>query len=78
MAPKKPNYAQDRMQRERAQAAKHAEKAERLVEEFPPGAKPEGRRDQGPERRSLTGRAGSRQGRPKKRQMPPVSSIGRI
>jgi len=33
MAPKKPNYAQDRMQRERAQAAKHAEKAERRAEE---------------------------------------------
>ena len=33
MAPKKPNYAQDRLQRERAQAAKHAEKAERRAEE---------------------------------------------
>jgi hypothetical protein len=33
MAPKKPNYAQDRMQRERAQAAKNAEKAERRAEE---------------------------------------------
>lgn len=33
MAPKKPNYAQDRMQRERAQAAKHAEKAEKRAEE---------------------------------------------
>ena len=33
MAPKKPNYAQDRMQRERAQAAKQAEKAERRAEE---------------------------------------------
>jgi hypothetical protein len=32
MAPKKPNYGQDRMQRERAQAAKHAEKAERRAE----------------------------------------------
>ena len=33
MAPKTPNYAQDRMQRERAQAAKNAEKAERRAEE---------------------------------------------
>ena len=33
MAPKKPNYAQDRMQRERAQAAKQAEKAERRAED---------------------------------------------
>lgn len=32
MAPKTPNYRQDRMQRERAQAAKHAEKAERRAE----------------------------------------------
>ena len=32
MAPKKPNYGQDRMQRERAQAAKNAEKAERRAE----------------------------------------------
>ena len=33
MAPKTPNYRQDRIQRERAQAAKHAEKAERRAEE---------------------------------------------
>jgi hypothetical protein len=33
MAPKTPNYRQDRLQRERAQAAKHAEKAERRAEE---------------------------------------------
>jgi hypothetical protein len=33
MAPRAPNYAQDRLQRERAQAAKHAEKAERRAEE---------------------------------------------
>ena len=33
MAPKKPNYQQDRLQRERAQAAKQAEKAERRAEE---------------------------------------------
>lgn len=29
MAPRTPNYRQDRLQRERAQAAKNAEKAER-------------------------------------------------
>lgn len=33
MAPRKPNYAQDRMQRQRAKAAKQAEKAERKAEE---------------------------------------------
>lgn len=33
MAPRAPNYRQDRLQRERAQAAKHAEKAERRAEE---------------------------------------------
>jgi hypothetical protein len=33
MAPRAPNYAQDRLQRERAQTAKHAEKAERRAEE---------------------------------------------
>jgi hypothetical protein len=33
MAPKTPNYRHDRIQRERAQAAKHAEKAERRAEE---------------------------------------------
>lgn len=33
MAPKTPNYRQDRLQRERAQAAKHAEKAERRAEQ---------------------------------------------
>jgi hypothetical protein len=33
MAPRPPNYAQDRLQRERAQAAKNAEKAERRAEE---------------------------------------------
>ena len=32
MAPRPPNYSQDRLQRERAQAAKHAEKAERRAE----------------------------------------------
>ena len=33
MAPKTPNYSQDRLQRERAQAAKAREKAERRAEE---------------------------------------------
>jgi hypothetical protein len=33
MAPRTPNYAQDRMQRERAQRAKANEKAERRAEE---------------------------------------------
>ena len=33
MAPRPPNYAQDRLQRERAQQAKNAEKAERRAEE---------------------------------------------
>ena len=33
MAPRAPNYAQDRLQRERAHAAKNAEKAERRAEE---------------------------------------------
>jgi hypothetical protein len=33
MAPKTPNYSQNRMQRERAQAAKAREKVERLAEE---------------------------------------------
>jgi len=33
MAPKTPNYSQDRLQRERAQAAKAREKTERLAEE---------------------------------------------
>ena len=33
MARKPPNYSQDRMQRERAQAAKAREKAERRTEE---------------------------------------------
>ena len=33
MAPKTPNYRQDRLQRERAQAAKNAEKAARRAEE---------------------------------------------
>jgi hypothetical protein len=33
MAPKTPNYAQDRLQRERAQRAKANEKAERRAEE---------------------------------------------
>ena len=33
MAPRKPNYAQDRMQRQRAKAARKAEKAERKAEE---------------------------------------------
>ena len=33
MAPKRPNYSQDRLQRERAQAAKAREKAERRAEE---------------------------------------------
>jgi len=33
MAPKTPNYAQDRSQRERAQAAKAQEKADRRAEE---------------------------------------------
>jgi hypothetical protein len=33
MAPKPPNYAQDRLQRERTQAAKVREKAERRAEE---------------------------------------------
>lgn len=33
MAPKRPNYSQDRLQRERVQAAKAREKAERRAEE---------------------------------------------
>lgn len=33
MAPKTPNYSHDRLQRERARAAKAAEKAERRAEE---------------------------------------------
>ena len=33
MAPRPPNYSQDRLQRERAQAAKVSEKAERRAEE---------------------------------------------
>ena len=33
MAPRAPNYSQDRMQRERAQAAKVKEKADRRAEE---------------------------------------------
>ncbi len=33
MAPRTPNYSQDRQQRERAQAAKVKEKAERRAEE---------------------------------------------
>ena len=33
MAPKTPNYRQDRLQRERAQAAKANEKAERRAQE---------------------------------------------
>ena len=33
MAPRTPNYAQDRLQRERAQRAKANEKAERRAEE---------------------------------------------
>jgi len=33
MAPRPPNYAQDRLQRERAQAAKTNEKAERRAQE---------------------------------------------
>jgi hypothetical protein len=33
MAPKTPNYSQNRLQRERAQAAKAREKVERLAEE---------------------------------------------
>ncbi len=33
MAPRPPNYSQDRLQRERAQAAKNAEKAERKAAE---------------------------------------------
>jgi len=33
MAPRPPNYSQDRLQRERAQAAKAREKAERRAEE---------------------------------------------
>ena len=33
MAPRPPNYSQDRLQRERAKAAKVAEKAERRAEE---------------------------------------------
>ncbi len=33
MAPRPPNYSQDRLQRERAQAAKTKEKAERKAEE---------------------------------------------
>ncbi len=33
MAPRPPNYSQDRLQRERAQAAKTAEKAERRAAE---------------------------------------------
>jgi hypothetical protein len=33
MAPKTPNYSHDRLQRERAQAAKAREKAERRAEE---------------------------------------------
>ena len=33
MAPRPPNYAQDRLQRERAQAAKTKEKADRKAEE---------------------------------------------
>ncbi|MDB5740062.1 MAG: hypothetical protein JWP16_1102 [Alphaproteobacteria bacterium] len=33
MAPRPPNYSQDRLQRERAQAAKTAEKAERKAAE---------------------------------------------
>jgi hypothetical protein len=33
MAPRPPNYSQDRLQRERAQAAKAKEKAERRAEE---------------------------------------------
>jgi hypothetical protein len=33
MAPRPPNYSQDRLQRERAQAAKVREKAERRAEE---------------------------------------------
>jgi hypothetical protein len=33
MAPRPPNYSQDRMNRERAQAAKAKEKAERKAEE---------------------------------------------
>ena len=33
MAPRPPNYSQDRLQRERAQAAKVREKTERRVEE---------------------------------------------
>jgi hypothetical protein len=33
MAPRVPNYSQDRLQRERAQAAKAKEKAERRAEE---------------------------------------------
>jgi hypothetical protein len=33
MAPRTPNYSQDRLQRERAQAAKVREKAERRAEE---------------------------------------------
>lgn len=33
MAPRPPNYSQDRMQRERAQAAKANEKAERRAQE---------------------------------------------
>jgi hypothetical protein len=33
MAPKLPNYSQDRLQRERAKAAKATEKAERRAEE---------------------------------------------
>ena len=33
MAPRPPNYSQDRLQRERAQAAKVKEKAERRAEE---------------------------------------------
>ena len=33
MAPRTPNYSQDRLQRERAQAAKAREKAERRAEE---------------------------------------------
>ena len=33
MAPRPPNYSQDRLQRERAQAAKTKEKADRKAEE---------------------------------------------
>ena len=33
MAPRPPNYSQERLQRERAQAAKARERAERLAEE---------------------------------------------